>query len=331
MTPASPSTHTAQATSAPRPALKKPGWRWLKRSASVVFFALVITVLASQARTVEWGKVLTALEGYPLTAAWGAAALAAVSFALYSCFDLLGRHYTGHRLRTGQVMTTTFVSYVFNLNFGSLLGAVATRYRLYSRLGLAPGVITRILSYSMLTNWAGYLLLAGLVFSIQPPALPDGWRITSSQLRLIGLALLAVALAYLAASAFSTRRVVSVRGHDITLPSARMAGLQLLMGAGNWLLMAGIMYILLQQRIELPAVISVLLLAAVAGVITHIPASLGVLEAIFVALLSHQMPAPDILAALVAYRVVYNLVPLSVAAVVYLWLELQARRRAKLP
>ena len=32
-------------------------------------------------------------------------------------------------------MTVTFVSYVFNLNLGSLVGGVAFRYRLYSRLG----------------------------------------------------------------------------------------------------------------------------------------------------------------------------------------------------
>jgi hypothetical protein len=43
------------------------------------------------------------------------------------------------------------------------------------------------------------------------------------------------------------------------------------MGAGNWLIMSGILFILLQHRIEFSAVVSVLLLAAVAGVITHIP------------------------------------------------------------
>ena len=69
-----------------------------------------------------------------------------------------------------------------------------------------------------------------------------------------------------------------------------------------------------------------LLLAAVAGVITHIPAGLGVLEAVFVALLSHLMPQAEILAALVAYRVVYYLVPLGVAAAAYLVMEAKARQ-----
>ena len=302
-------------------------WPWAKRLASLLFFALIVTLLASQARTIDWTKVLDALAGYPMTAAWGAAALAVASLSLYSAFDLLGRRYTGHKLGTATVMTTTFVSYVFNLNLGSLVGGVAVRYRLYSRLGLQPGFITRIMSLSMLTNWMGYLLIAGLVFSVLPPALPDDWKIDTGQLRLIGFGLLTVALAYLAACTFFKRRSFELRGHQIDLPSARMAWVQLVMGASNWLLMSGIVYVLLQHRIEPSAVISVLLLAAIAGVITHIPGNLGVLEAVFVALLSHKMPAHEILASLVAYRVIYMLIPLIVAAALYLGIELRAKKK----
>lgn len=86
------------------------------------------------------------------------------SFTLYSCFDLLSRRYTGHQLPTPTVMAVTFISYVFNLNLGLLVGDVAFRYRLYSGLGLSTGLITRIMSLSMLTNWMGYFLLGGLVF-----------------------------------------------------------------------------------------------------------------------------------------------------------------------
>ena len=89
--------------------------------------------------------------------------------------------------------------------------------------------------------------------------------------------------------------------------------------------MSGILYILLQHRIEFPLVASVLLLAAVAGVITHIPGNLGVLEAVFVALLAHRMPQHEVLAAIVAYRVVYYLVPLGVGTAVYLVMEARAR------
>jgi glycosyltransferase 2 family protein len=307
---------------------ERPWWPWLKRGVTTVFFGLVAWLLISQAQGIDWREVLTSLQAYPLTAVGLALLLAAASFTLYSCFDLLGRRYTGHTLGTATVMTVTFVSYVFNLNLGSLVGGVAFRYRLYSRLGLRTGLITRVMTLSMLTNWMGYLLLGGLVFSIMPPALPDSWPLNTAHLRMIGFGLVLIAAAYLALCAFSRQRELTIRGHEIVLPSLRLAILQLTMGASNWLIMSGIIFTLFQQRIEFPAVVSVLLLAAVAGVITHVPAGLGVLEAVFVALLSHKMPQAAILAALVAYRVIYYLAPLCVATVVYLVMEARAKKLA---
>ena len=248
-----PSVRTAKSPDGRRKLTDRTWWPWLRRAATTVFFGLVAWLLVSQARTIEWGRVLSSLQDYPLSASWGAVALAAASYALYSCFDLLGRHYTGHRLRAAAVMQLTFVSYAFNLNLGSLVGGIAFRYQLYSRLGLAMGTITRVISFSLLANWMGYLLLAGGVFSLQPPALPPSWKIDAFQLRLIGFALLALALAYLGACAFSRQRSFSLRGYDIELPSLRLAGLQLAMGAGNWLLMSGIVFVLLQQRIDFSA------------------------------------------------------------------------------
>lgn len=306
-------------------------WQWFKRGASALFFTVVAALLVSQARTIDWGQVLHALKNYPPATVGAAVLLAWASFALYSCFDLLGRHYTGHALGAPTVMLVSFVSYAFTLNLGSMVGGVALRYRLYSRLGLRSGAIARIMSLSMLANWMGYVLLGGLVFSLQPPTLPAEWFIDSARLRFGGLALLAAAAGYLGICAFSRQRTWQVHGHAIELPSLGLAALQLLMGAGNWLLMSGIIFVLLRQRIEFSAVVSVLLLAAVAGVISHIPASLGVLEAVFVALLSHQMPGHDLLAALVAYRLVYFLAPLGTATLIFLVMEAKSPRKGAPP
>ena len=100
------------------------------------------------------------------------------------------------------------------------------------------------------------------------------------------------------------------------------------MGATNWLIMSGIVFVLLQQRIAFPVVVSVLMLAGIAGVITHIPAGLRVLEAVFVALFFSQLPTPAIMAALVAYRVIYDVAPLRVAATAYVVMEARAKKLA---
>ena len=303
-------------------------WPWFKRIATLVFLAFVITLLVSQARHIEWNKVIVALQHYPVSASWGAVLLAIASFALYGCYDLLGRRYTGHRLGTAAVMTTAAVSYGFTLNLGSLIGGIAVRLRLYSRLGLALGDINRNISFSILTNWLGYLLLAGGVFCLLPPALPDSWKIGSTGLRLAGFALLGVAVAYLTACTFLRTRQWQLRGHSIVLPTAPLAALQFAVGAANWLVMSGILFILLQHRIEFFMVVSVLLVAAIAGVIFRVPANLGVLEAVFVALLSSQIPQHEVLAAVVAYRVVYYLVPLALATITYVLIEAKSKKRA---
>lgn len=300
-------------------------WPWTKRLAKIGFFALVAYLLVTQMRSIEWEAVLAALRRRSAQELWIAAALAAASHALYSCFDLLGRQVTGHSLSRRQVMTVTFISYAFNLNLGALVGGVAFRYRLYSRLGLGNDVITRVVAMSMLTNWLGYLLLAGLAFWWRPVTPPPDWKLDTFGLQILGVALSAAAIAYILLCAFARRRNWVVKGHELTLPSLRLALLQLVMSCANWLLIASVVFTLLEQKIAFPVVLGVLLTAAIAGVITHVPAGLGVLETVFVALLSHQLPTTELLAALLAYRVVYYLVPLMAATLVYLLTEARAK------
>jgi len=303
-------------------------WPWVRRVLTALFFLVVALLLVRHARAVDWGEVRDTVLALPRGVLATAALLAAASHLLYSCFDLVGRRYTGHSLPVPRVMQVNFISYAFNLNMGSLVGGVAFRYRMYSRLGLGYATITRILTLSMLTNWLGYLVLAGIVFTLAPLDLPPGWKLDSSGLRWLGVALLAAALAYLLLCGFSRQRSWTIRGHELLLPRPRMAIVQLALSCTNWMIMAAAVHVLLQGRAGYTAVLSVLLVAAVAGVITHVPAGLGVLEAVFVALLSHRIPQSQLLAALLGYRALYYIGPLLLAALLYLVVEMRARRQA---
>ena len=325
---AAPGAAASDATASTTSPTRRPWWPWVKRIGTWVFFALIAWLLVKQARGIDWDEVLDAFSKLPATTLAMAACLAASSFVLYSTFDLLGRRMTGHPLGAAKVMGVTFVSYAFNLNLGSLVGGVAFRYRLYSRLGLDNPTITRVLGFSMLTNWFGYLVVAGAAFCFWPLDLPADWKIDNGGLRVLGAVLLALAAAYLALCAFASDNTWHIRGHAFQPPPLRMALLQMLMSCANWCLMGGVVWLLLQQKVAYPEVLAVLLVGAVAGVITHVPAGLGVLEAVFVALLSHKLPQGQILAALIGYRALYYLLPLAVATVGYLAMELRARRAA---
>src|SRR5690606_14089074 len=93
--------------------------------------------------------------------------------------------------------------------------------------------------------------------------------------------------------------------------------------------MATVIYILLRQQIDYPVVLSILLTSAVGAVILHIPAGLGVVEGLFITLLRDQMPRSSVMAAMIAYRAIYFLLPLLPAAAVYFAAEMRSRRGAK--
>lgn len=305
---------------------RKRWWPLVKRLLTVAFFILLIVLLVMLGKNVDWDEVLSTLRDYRASTLLLAAAACLASYLAYSSFDLLGRAYAKHHLPAWQIMPVTFVCYAFNLNLSAWVGGLALRYRLYARLGLSNAEITKVYSLSLMTNWLGYLMLGGVLFAFGPIELPDSWAIGRGTLRLLGLALLAVTIVYLLLCGFSRRRSWHVRGHEIRLPSLWLASTQMALGAINWALMGLVIYILLMNRVSYAEVLGVLLISSIAGVITHVPAGLGVLEAVFVTLLQHQISKGSLLAGLIGYRALYFLAPLLVATLVYLVLEFRAKR-----
>lgn len=306
--------------------MERKAWHtWGKRLLTLLFVVLIPVLLYSLARNLDWNEVRQSLLAYkPGTLAVGLL-LAFTSYLVFASYDLLGRAYTGHPLPARQVLPVAFVCYAFNLNFTTWVGGVALRYRLYSRLGLDTPTITRILTLGLLTNWVGYMLLAGTVFALRLVKLPESWAVGATGLQLIGIALLAVALGYLLACGFAKRRTWSLRGHELTLPSLRLALCQVALGMSNWALMAALIHWLLPHDLFYPSILGILLISCVAGVVAHIPAGLGVLEAVFLALLHGQLGQGTLVAALLGYRTLYYLIPLLLALVIYLVLEKRAK------
>jgi uncharacterized membrane protein YbhN (UPF0104 family) len=292
-----------------------------------VLAALVLALVADHARTVDWAAVWQAVKSLSPARLAGAAALALASYALYASFDLIGRRLTGHPLSAAKTLAVAAISYAFNLNFGAWIGGIGLRLRLYSRWGLAVPTVLEVLAHSMVTNWLGYLWVAGAVLCWAPPQLPDNWQLPDVGLQTIGLVMLAAALAYLALCRCSRRRQLTWRTHSLALPSGRIAALQAVIGGANWLLIGAVAWGLLGGRIDYPSVLGTMLLAAVAGVVTHVPANLGVLEAVVVATLGARLPTQDLLAAMLAYRAAYYLLPLALALPAY-WLSEAAARHA---
>lgn len=307
---------------------KKPNkfFLWAKRILTVVFSIAVPVFLILLVKNVDWQDVKKALfELDPKLLALGFV-IGAGSYLAYSSYDLIGRRYTGHSLPARQVLAIAFVCYAFTLNLGAWAGTFALRFRLYSRLGLDTPTITKIFTLTIITNWLGYVLLGGVIFSAGLVHIPDTWKLGDGGVRLLGVFLLLLPTAYWLACAFAKRRNWRVFGQEIELPGLRFALVQTAIASLNWSLMALIVFTLFHGKVAYPVILGGLLLSSIAGAITHVPGGLGVLEAIFVALLGEQVPKGTVLATLIGYRVIYYLIPLAVAAVSYLIIEGRAKK-----
>lgn len=304
--------------------MKRSGWAMVLRVLNWVCLIGVPVLLYFLLRNQDWNEVWQGLKRYPATTLLVGAAIALVSYAVFSGFDLIGKAYTGHPLRRGQVMLIAFVCYAFNLNLSSWVGGIALRYRLYTRREVKAATVTRILSLGLVTNWSGYLLIAGIVFACGLPALPDSVNIGATSLRIVGGLMVLASVSWVLACRFSRKRAWKWKSHEITLPSARMALLQVASGAVNWALMGTLMWWVMPAGADFPTVLAILLISSIAGVIAHIPAGLGVLETIFITLMQGQYNKGTLLAALIAYRALYFLMPLALACVVYLYMERRA-------
>ncbi|WP_039055142.1 lysylphosphatidylglycerol synthase domain-containing protein [Enterobacter sp. Bisph1] len=308
-----------------------PRWRIAKRVLTVLFFIAVIVLLVLYAKKVNWDDVWKVIHDYNRTALLSAVALVILSYLLYGCYDLLGRAYCGHKLAKRQVMLVSFICYAFNLTLSTWVGGIGMRYRLYSRLGLPGSTITRIFSLSITTNWLGYILLGGLLFTFGVVEIPAHWYISQTTLRIVGVVLLVIIAVYLWGCAFAKRRHMTIKGHKLVLPTWKFAVAQLVISSANWIAMGAIIWLLMGMKADFFFVLGVLLVSSIAGVIVHIPAGIGVLEAVFIALLAGEHVSQGlIIAALLAYRVLYYFLPLLLALVGYLVLEGRAKKlRAK--
>jgi len=316
----------ARRAAPPQPRSRRGVWRWGRHVLMAVFLVGVGLLLADQARSIEWSRVLQSLRAYAPGTLAAAAGLSVVSHLLFGGFDQLGRRYVGHGLRPMQVAAVAGICYAFTLNLGALVGGIAFRYRLYSRLGLSTPDITKVYALSVLSNWLGYFVLLGAVLVAGAVPVPRQWGIPAGVLPVLGVACWALAAGYFAMCAGLGRRRFSLKGVEIAWPGWRLALVQAAMSIANWLIMGLIVHLFLASRVDYFLVLGVMLLSAVAGAATHVPAGLGVLEAVFLTLLAGRLPAYEILAALLAYRAIYYLCPLVPAVAAYAVLEARARR-----
>lgn len=299
----------------------------------MLFAVAVVVLIFQRARELDWAAVRTALGDYGAVPIIGATVAALGGHAVAACYDLLGRRIVGHGIAAQNVLLINAVAFPFSLNLGALIGGWGFRVRLYSRFGLALRPVLEIIALAIVTNWSGYVLIAGVLLTFWPLPLPPQWAFDPIWQRALGITLLAAVGVYLVVCMLAPARDwrLRVRGVAMHLPALPLALLQLALSSTSWLLMSAALYVLLPGQVPFVHVAAVMLICAVAGAALHVPGSLGVLEMGVLELLPTDAPPAATLAAVLAFRALYYILPFVLGVIAYAALEWRAHRRVRQP
>ncbi len=277
----------------------------------------------------RWHDLLAQFRQMPTSQVGTALLLTLVSYLVMTAYDALALKYIRHPLPYAKTALASGLGYAFSNNVGfSMLAGASIRYRIYSAWGLSAIEITQVVLFCSVSLWLGFLALSGVVFLIEPLALPQAVHLPFASVRPLGVVLLLILLAYAALTLFS-QKAIAVKGWRFSLPPWPVALGQLLVAAADWLLAGIVLYALWPRPAELTLghFLAIYLLAQLGGLISQVPGGLGVFESIVLLLAPPAIPVPQLLGALIVYRGIYYLLPL-LAATVVLGIEEVLRRQA---
>ena len=278
----------------------------------IVLFGAALWIVHHELKRFSYHEVVEHLAQIPTTQIALALALTILNYLALTGYDTLAIRYVGKRLAYHRIALASFVAYVFSHNVGlSFLGGSAVRYRLFSFWGLTPADIARVIAFTGMTFWLGACGLGGLVLTFDPLMLPHSLRLAIDSSRPLGIVLLVILGVYLPWS-ITRKMPVRIHGFEIEVPTLRITFAQLILSAADWALAASVLYVLLPHTPGLsPATfLGGFLIAQILGFVSNVPAGLGVFDGMILFLLSPYIPADAILGSLVAYRVIYYLLPL---------------------
>jgi glycosyltransferase 2 family protein len=220
------------------------------------------------------------------------------------------------------VTVSSFTTYAISHNIGaSMFSGGMVRYRAYTAKGLSAAEVAVLVALCSFTFAFGTMLLGGFILLYEPeiviPLAPVSTRMTQA----IGCALLAFCVLYTLGSWLQFKPLV-IRNFKLEYPRLDVVWRQWIAAPLELVGAAGIIYFALPGETNpgFMIVLGAFLLSFSAGLLVQAPGGIGVMEAVFLKVMP-GMPASEVFAALLVWRLLYLLIPLAVSIPVVLAFE----------
>lgn len=228
------------------------------------------------------------------------------------------------------IAVCSFVTYALSHNVGaSVFSGAAVRYRAYSAKGLTATDITILIALCSFTFFFGTTLLLGFVLIGEPMILSPlvaVFPIFESILptvRYVGLAMIGFCILY-AIGSWRNFPPLMLGGITLVYPRLPIVIRQCLAAPLELMGAAGIIYFALpaEGNPGFFIILGAFLLSFSAGLLSQMPGGIGVMEAVFLAILP-DMPASAVFAALLVWRLLYLVFPLILSLPIIIGFERQ--------
>jgi phosphatidylglycerol lysyltransferase len=296
--------------------------------ATIGLSALAAWSLYRVAQKVSLAEIWTALAQVPHGAILAAIATTVASFTAFILQDYLALKRASRALSLPRAAAGSFIaqSIAHVTGFAILVGgALRARYFLASGLALTS-ILSVQASFSVSFGLAD-TLLTGLATMLQPSLASETTHVPVGWLRFAACVLILGALGAFALATFLRRHHLALR-YNLAVAPARTLALQILCSTIDILFVAATLYLLLPDGLGVGyvQVLACYLIAVTLGLWSHVPAGLGVFEAAILALVHAPVDriAP-VVAALLAFRAIYHLLPFALGCVLLAAVELGRR------
>ncbi len=296
--------------------------------ASVAIIAIAASVLwrkLSEVNPAEIAADFAAIPGSALVLAGLFTAGALFAIALYEVQML---RYLRPAAGWQRPFVTALIAYPIGhaVGLGAFSGG-AIRYRIYSAARFGAADIGKLILLSVMPFASGLGLLAGISMLVATEGVAGALHLKPQVVTMIGAGLLATHVTYVA-MVIGRVRPFGNWLPAFELPSPRLTTIQYLLGIIEVLCAIAVLYVLLPPAasIGFPAFVAVYVAAVAAGALSGVPAGLGVFESILLVTLT-GVPTEALLGAVLAYRLVYELLPFVTGLLLLLAYEAWAPRR----
>jgi glycosyltransferase 2 family protein len=225
----------------------------------------------------------------------------------------------------------SFTTYALAHNIGAtVFSGGMVRYRAYHTKGLSAAQVALLVAVCSLTFALGTVLLGGIISVLEPDQLgrfrgllPEKFRFLTDRkaAQLVGVVLLAGVATYVIGSIFKFKPLI-IKGFRLEYPAFGIVLRQLVAAPLELLGAAGIIYFALPEAGNPGyfAVLAVFIFSFSAALWSNAPGGLGVFEWFFITAMP-EMPNTQVLAALLAFRFSYLLVPFFLSIFVVIAFE----------